>query len=322
MKIPDKLIVAIIIVFGVVNVLIFINRNKGFEYRKFPSYKELYPSNSISTFLEKWTKPNKQFTSKELNEGLILLNEKIGLDTISGEENKILRIADWLYSSFYKQLGTPDSSLLVKRPQLALYHYLSAHKEKQLWCGHFQAMFGFFCTAAGLPNRYIEIIPGENNIAHNSHQINEVYLAKMKKWVIVDVTRNRLLTKKNHELLSAAEYFHHKLKNHTDTLFFSQTSFDSVNGIFEMQEKNPSDKYFNEYHLLRYYHTMDLSKVYALWPKMRRYFLADAWYELYEPQRRHLNFLFRVKQFFLFGMAALIIALFFYRLRKQKVRNV
>jgi hypothetical protein len=317
MKLPGKFLLIITIIFAATNILIFIYRNKGFEYRKFSSHTELYPPDPGNSFQDKWKKANIQFSSVELDLGLALLNQTIGTDTISNVESKIMYIAGWLYNSFCRQLGRPDDSLAKQTP-LQQYYYLSIHKEKQLWCGNFQVMFGFFCTAAGLPSRYIEIVPRDNNMNFDYHEVNEVYLAGIKKWVMVDVTRNRLLIRKDHQLFSAAEYLDHRLQNHASELFFVRADTASAYKMLLLQEKNPADKYFNENHLLRYYYTMDLSKVYAFWPKIKRYFLADPWYEMYEPGKKHSNFLFRIKQFFLFGMVTVIIVMVVYKFRLKK----
>ncbi|MES1223103.1 MAG: hypothetical protein ABUT20_46850, partial [Bacteroidota bacterium] len=158
MKLQRKFLVAILIIFAASNLLIFFNRNKGFEYIKFSNIQELYPSDPGMSFLSKWSNYNQRFNVEEINDGLRLLNQTIGIDTISNEETKIIRIAGWLYNSFRRQKGAPDSFTASLRP-LQQYHYLSIHKEKQLWCGNFQALFGFFCTAAKLSNRYIEVVP-------------------------------------------------------------------------------------------------------------------------------------------------------------------
>jgi hypothetical protein len=320
MKLQPKFLLTATIIFLTGNLLIFINRNKGFEYKKVSSLKELYPSNPDNSFLNKWIRYNLRFSSAELNQGLTLLNKTIRIDTISNEERKIICIGGWLYNSFRKQVGIPDDSMAKLSP-LQQYHYLLIHKEKQLWCGNFQGMFGFFCAAVMLPNRYVEIAPMNNNT--DTHEVNEVYLSKIKKWVMIDVTRNFLLIRKNDQLFSTAEYLEYKLQHHEDGLFFSSADTSSVNKFYISPEINSADVYFNENHFLRYYHTLDLSKVYAFWPKIKRYFLAEPWYEMYVPGNRHSNFLFRVKQFFLFGMGTVIIVILYYNLRpKNRVYRI
>jgi hypothetical protein len=87
-----------------------------------------------------------------LDQGISLLRKHTGIDTVSDEKDKMIRIAGWLYKSFYQQQGIPDTQLLALTP-FQQYNFLKANSEKKRWCGHFQRMFGFFCTAAGLQNR-------------------------------------------------------------------------------------------------------------------------------------------------------------------------
>jgi len=287
MKFRNKLFLIIAMLFIVSDLLIFIGRNSGFEYKKFSTEQELYPPNQDNTFLNKWTNYNKRFSREELDQGLILLNHAIRIDTISKEENKVIQIAGWLYHSFYKQIGTPG--------------------EKKLWCGNFQAIVGFFCTAAMLPNRYVEIAPTNDN--PDTHEVNEVYLTEIKKWVMVDATRNLLLARKDYRAFSAAEYFDYKLQKNGDGLSFIR--IDTASGIYTTTQKDTIDKYFDEDHFLRYYYTLDLFEAYSFWPKMKRYFLANPWYEIYSPGEQHSNLLFRIKQFFFFGLIAMVAVLVF-----------
>jgi len=139
MKLQRKFLLIATIIFLAGNLLIFINRNKGFEYKKVSSLKELYPVNPDNSFMNKWVKYNLRFSPAELNQGLTLLNQAIRIDTISNEQSKIINIGSWLYNSFRRQIGVPDDSMAKLSP-LQQYHYLLIHKEKQLWCGNFQGM--------------------------------------------------------------------------------------------------------------------------------------------------------------------------------------
>ncbi len=317
MKFRYRFLFAVTIFFVIANILIFIYRNSGFEYTKFSVSKELYPSDPDSSFLKKWNSYNNRFSTEELSQGLALLSQAIGIDTILTEESKVLRITGWLYHSFQKQIGVPDNTMAGQSP-LQQYLYLSSHKEKQLWCGNFQALVGFFCTVAKLSNRYVEI--ASLSSIPNTHEVNEVYLTGLKKWVIVDATRNRFLINKNDQLISAAEYFDFKLQKKPGELFFVGVDSGSGYSLHRYKDIYQADKYFDKDHFLRFYYTLNLSSVYAFWPKTKRYFLADPWYEIYSPGIHNSNFLFRIKQFFLFGIGAIVIV--FIRLKRKKLKNV
>lgn len=306
MKIPGKLLLSGLILCAGANLFIFINRNRGFEYRKFSNIDELYSPHADNNFLKRWTKPNERFTDAELQAGISLLKHEISIDTFQDEESKVIAIAGFLAHSFFRQLGAPSDSLSRLSP-LQQYQYLARNKSAGLWCGHFQAMFGFFCTAMGLSNRYIELVPVNNDIPRDIHEVNEVYLAKAKNWVMVDVTRNILLVRGKGHILSAAQYLDLGMQAWDDTLEFVRPDTTAGKGVVAIRQFSSRDNYFNKNYLLRYYIETDLSKVYAPQEKIKRYILAHPWYEQYDPGNQHSNFLFRVKQGFIFLFFGLLL---------------
>jgi hypothetical protein len=320
MKLSSKVLFIITLLFAAANIFIFLNRNNGFEYIKYSGIRDLYPASPDNSFLNKWNNHNKKFSKEELNEGLLLLNQFIKIDSITTDKKKVISIAAWLFKSFDKQLGTPADSLSRLAP-LFQYRSLIAHKEKQLWCGQFQAMFGFFCTAAGLKNRYVEIVPVRAGHHAGIHEINEVWVNEIKQWVMADVTRNFLLINKDSQSLSAAEYLDYRCQNQLQS--FLITRFDTaLNAVQSVRiESSSVDNYFNNNYALRYYLNKSLSEVYTPAQKAKRYFLADPWYEMYSPGSGHSNFLFRVKQFFVFGFLVFLLLLLLRTIKYRKQKN-
>ena len=300
MKLPRKLLLIITLLLGSANIFIFLKRNNGFEYIKYSGISELYPSDPGSSFFNKWDKYNRKFSTEEISQGLLLLNRFAGIDTLSADRDKVVNIAVWLYKSFHRQLGTPADSLSGLAPLLQ-YKSLVSDTEKQLMCGQFQAMFGFFCTAAGLKNRYVEVVPLSAANSSGYHEVNEVWLAEVKKWVMVDVTRNFLLFRKDSLVLSAAGYLDYRIQNQPQPILI--TRFDSSSGLAETTqiENLSGDNYFNKNYSLRYYLNMRLSEVYTPVSKIKRYVFGDPWYEMYSPGSQHPDFLFRIRQLFLSG---------------------
>ncbi len=290
------------------NAFIFLNKNSGFEYVKVSNVQQLYPADPDSGFVAKWSAyDNKRFSAKDLDIGYKILVDSLGIDTIKSSEKKISSISGWLFQTFAKQIGRPSLEL-VHPTVLKQYEYYVAKKDQQLWCGNFQEMVGFFCTAAKLQNRYIEIAPVNDKVNPPFHEVNEVYVPELKKWVMTDATRNLLLLKKNDQWLSAAEYYNTSLQHAPvaiESITFSDSSFANTS-VISVQIKD--DEYFNKDHFLRYYYTKDLAEVYTLKNKLKRYFLAAPWYEIYDPVRKHSTILFRVKQFFF--LAAIVYCIF------------
>jgi hypothetical protein len=223
-------------------------------------------------------------------------------------EGKLTSIAAYLFSEFHHQIGDPSALLRSLRP-LQQLQLLKSDTSEHLWCGNFQAAVGYFCTAIGLPNRYVEItaLPGTKN--GGTHEVNEVYMENYKKWVMVDVTRNMLITKKNSIPVSAAEYFNFNLQDKPVKMQVLRSDnnnsfiFDTINA-----EKTQEDHFFNKNFFLRYYYMTDLKKVYRPVSKLKRYLFPDPWYAVYDPQNSFSNLRFRVKQIFilLFGLSVIL----------------
>ncbi len=316
MKISAKLLLIVTLLFGAVNLLFFFIRNKGFEYVKYSGTGELYPSDPGKSFFDKWSRANQSFSTKELKEGSYLLHQFTGIDTINTDKKKAVNIAAWLAKSFQRQVGVPADSIKGFGPLLQ-YRYLIADKVKQLDCGQFQKMFGFFCTAAGLKNRYVEAVP-VNGTYSGYHAINEVYLTETKKWAMIDVTRNFLLISKDDLILTAAEYLQYRLQEEPGTIFITGLDMASLNKHSVRPGSFPGDQYFNKNYALRYYLNTNLSEVYTPAQKIKRYFFGSPWYEMFKPGDRHSNFLFRIRQIFISGFVAFTILLILYHFRPKK----
>ncbi|MEO5947098.1 MAG: hypothetical protein ABIP79_09820 [Chitinophagaceae bacterium] len=189
------------------NVWLYCKRDSGFEYTKYSTISELYPSNPTLQFNKKWTAFNKdRFTAKELTEALLILKDSLDIDKILNEEDKICAIGGWLFKLFKNQRGSPQP-ITFELTVSQCYHLFNSKKQFKLWCSHFQDMFALFCTAAGLLNRYVEIVPLSKQVVSGFHEVNEVYLSTKKKWVMVDVSRNMILLKEKGNLLTSAEYY-------------------------------------------------------------------------------------------------------------------
>ena len=317
MILRPKWLLSVIVLFAIVNVLIFLNRSNRFEYIKHSDIADLYPDDPGTSFLNKWNRYNISFSPAELGQGVSLLRKYTAIDSVQDEKDKIIRIASWLYKSFSQQQGIPDAQLSTLTP-LQQYNYLKTQGKSHLWCGHFQRMFGFFCTAAGFQNRYIEIVPVNDSVNAGYHEVNEVFLPTTKKWVMVDITRNLFLISKDDQALSTAAYFNYRLHEQTETLLITCFENDSILTKSLPKEIFLTDTYFNKNYFLRYYLNLNLSEVYSPLPKIKRYILGDPWYEIYSPGLSHSDFLFRVKQFFFFGFLVSLLMILFYAVKHRK----
>jgi hypothetical protein len=301
---------AVTVLAFLISMAIFFSRDKGFEYVRYSEMAELYPPDPTPAFIDKWNHYNKRFTAADLKRGKDLLQRFAGLDTIPSAEARMIAIGSWIHRSFYRKVGGPSATLSGLSNPLQQYDLLIQDSSQKLWCSQYRSLFGFFCTAAGLQNRYIDAVPVDS-IYDGFHGLNEVYLPELKKWAMADITRNILLLKKNDDPFSAADYYEFRRAAKTDTLTGIQGT-DSLYRIFHSPvAPEPRDKYFHQGYMLRYYYTVNVPEVYTTGNKIRRYILARPWYQNYDPVRRHSNLLFRVKQFFvllfILGLLGLIV---------------
>jgi hypothetical protein len=286
------------------NLLIFFNREKGFAYIKYADKEELYPAKPAKRFLLKWSDA-KEFSNEEIEEGLSILKKQAGIDTILSLQDKVVRIAAWVYSELSHRNGKPGDTLKKLTP-LQQYLYLKEHKDEKIWCGNFQSIFGFFSSCIGLPKRYVELVP-ETKGANGYHEINEVFLPDQNKWIMVDITRNMLLIKKGDQIFSAADYLDHKIKQPTNMVLASQSIRLSPQVNFLHEAPVLTDSFFNSKYALRYYKTLDLSGAYNPMSKIKRYIFGSPLYQMYDPVHPHSNFLFRIRQLFLFALLVCLL---------------
>jgi hypothetical protein len=281
------------------NIAIFIFRDR-FTYHPNATYSSLY-SQCDQTCINKWKQFISDYPQQDLIEGKKMLDTVIKKKNISTSE-KILSIAGFLYDHFNKQVGIP-SSVLFTSP-LEQFKLLNSNNSLKLWCGNFAFMFTYFCWSEGITSRVVEIKnPGDH------HVINECYLPETGKWVMIDVTSNQLLTKnKDGQFLNFLKYKEALKKNFP--LFKLAISKDSV----EEKKIDTSDinlkQYFKTDHPVYYYYRVNDKKIYTTVSKIKRYFLPDSWYELYD-NNEHSNILFYAKLlFFILWFIALLLAIF------------
>ena len=135
---------------------------------------------------------------------------------------------------------------------------------------------------------------------------------------MADVSRNLFLIFKNNQALSAAQYLNYRLQLKPETLLITCFEGDSILTKSQLKEKFSTDKYFNENYFLRYYLNLDLSEVYSPAQKVKRYFFADPWYEIFSPGLKQSNLFFRIKQIFLLGFLISVLLVLFFAIKNKK----
>jgi hypothetical protein len=293
-SLPKYLPFVLISFVGINGIFFLLRNNVKFAYTLHSSIAQLYPAEPAAGDINKWTDYNNKYTAEEIRVGTDIINSRLRIDTILGEYEKAIAIGKWLKKSFSKQEGYPSATLGNLSP-LHQYILLINKKNEKLWCSHYQAMFGFYCTLAGIKNRYVEVVPIEGAQKAGYHEVNEIYLTASQSWVMIDVTRNILSVKQQQKLLTAAGYYRQLINGKMDTLAYLQYN-NITKSLADSQAVATGDVYFNQYYALRYYYTMDLGTVYSVKNKVKRYFFGNPWFEIYDPVRKHSNFLFRIRQ--------------------------
>ena len=297
-----------------VNGFIFLYRNNGFIYTQYYSDAATGCDESC---IRKWVKPNSNFAETDLNEAHLLLQQNINIDSIASDENKLIAIGAWLNNELSRKTGTKNDSVNTL-PALQQYYCFKKNSNFSFDCGNFQAMFSLFCTSIKLPCRNLQNIelPG-NNPPRGSHVANEIYLKAYNKWVLTDPYQNHLLIKKKNLPLSASEYLDYNIAAVADTLsIIKQSGGKVLIDIIEPTRFSP-DFYFNKNFILHIYKETDLQQVYSIPKKIKRYLFPVSWYEVYAPQEKNSNLLFRIKQLFFLVFTGWILFLIFRITRKS-----
>ena len=147
----------IVVILLLINAVLFIFRNSGFEYREFSTPAHLCSPKEATSSVKKWNRPNENFSAVEINEGTELLKKETNAFTTNKTEDRAVIIAGWLYHYFKPYAtGRPLAFMDSLTPLQQFYAVLQ--NRSPVWCGNFQAAYGFFCTAAGIKNRYIQLV--------------------------------------------------------------------------------------------------------------------------------------------------------------------
>ncbi|NTS42122.1 transglutaminase domain-containing protein [Flavisolibacter sp. BT320] len=276
----NKKLVYIFLIVSVLNLVVFVFRD-FFQYVPYTTYDYLY-DRCDEGCKQSWEGQGARFSQSELAAGRKILDSVIL--KYDPPATKASAIASFLYRSFNSQIGSPSAFIQTAQP-LQQYLSLRADKNQELWCGNFGTMFFFFCRAANIPCRAIEIV---NNGQH--HIVNEFYDQNSGSWIFIDAMYNLSLVKNNKghylNLIDFIEIVDSAGQNSASQMGGEWTSFVNKNKILRT--------YYSLQSLLYYYHDFDKEAVYSLSEKLKRYFLPVSWYKVYTKLHK-VNFLFFCK---------------------------
>ena len=300
-----------------INGLIFLFRNHGFEYKQYISTSSPVTGCDDSC-IKKWTRPASNFSAADLAEAHTLLQLSIGIDSISSQENKLIAIGAWLKNELSYETGSKNDSVNTL-PALKQYYCFKNNRKFSYDCGNFQPIVSLFCTSVNLSCRNFQNIQiPAAGLADDSHVANEVYLKEYKKWVLTDPYQNHMLVKKNNTPLSAPEYLDYNIASGNDTVCVVKQAAGQVVIDTVALARFKEDAYFNKNYTLYFYKETSEKSVYSFPNKLKRYFWPSSWYEVYAPQQKNTNLLFRIKQVSAVLLTGWLIFLLFRSFRKRK----
>lgn len=310
-----KILLTAWLVTGAASLFFFLKRNDFGSYTHWSTYNDLYPAQGINADQAAiWQECRAQYSKEELAVGKKLSETEAGINENDPVLTKTIKLGQWIINSLWNcKTGRPSDSVDRLRPIAILK---TAQEEKtKVWCGTYGALFLFFSSCHGITCRYIESI-GKTD----GHVINESYIPELKKWIMVDLT---------HKIIAATDSSGNYLNTVDIKNIYRNEQSRNVNILYVKNNASaivaPADSvntewkfYLGDESILRYYHLIYLEKVYKTTEKLKRYFLPDAWYEIYAAEKKS-NTLFFTRSFItlIWLLLSIFIFLKFIKPKKQ-----
>ena len=272
----------------------------------------------IKPSLEKWQQNKLPATARELAAISSVIKDSIKLTASDNSLSKAQKISRYLCSRISAARGIMSDSVLHLSVCEQYYAALASHK---IDCGAYSNIFSLFATQAGITNRVIEIQHRYGTFNTNIHLFNEYYIEETGQWAATDIMLNNI------NYFDAAGKFLNgvEIKNwsRTDsTAYVTQVQAGS-DSVSVSRFSNLTPEFFHYYSRdkdLYYYYSNNPGQVYSTSDKLKRYFLKDAWYEVYSDVSIADNKLFYLKQLLLLTWA-IIFAVFIAGLFSKKLSN-
>lgn len=293
----------------VVNVLLFLFRKNGFDYKDYVSKQELYPSTPSDQLPTDTSARSITFTADQLRGARRLLQDSAQIDTCKTDLEKLLCIDHFLYRKICLDPPIGTSTKAYPNP-VSYFEALQTEKELLFQCGHAAYVQAFFCAAVDLKIRGIQHIqrPGAKS-KPDSHVYNEVWLGELGQWVISDFYQNRHIIKDRDHYWTAIDLYEHARQG--DSIRTTIALTDSGKIIF--QEKSLQDPYFSNDYYLIFYKEADSATVYSWKNKIRHYLMGYSHFKTFDPGTPNTNYLYWLRNTLL--LASLIwLSIFIWRI--------
>lgn len=272
------------------NLLIFLNRKQGFDYKAYSSKSELYNS----SLFKAWSF---EFTEDQLLKASNLLFDSLQIDTCKTDLEKLLSINNFLYSTICENHMFGPLNKKVDEP-FALFNELKENKNLTFQCGQAGYLQAFFCAAVGIKTRLIQNIQKPNpNLPPDSHVYNEVWLKEKNQWAISDFYQNRHLIGNENTPITAAGLLDASLEQDSTRFNVYHSESDKIRNRYVII----NDPYFSKNYQLAFFKETDPEIVYSWQNKVLHYFFDYSHYKTYDPLADQSNFRHRIKQVVFFS---------------------
>lgn len=288
----------------VLNLLIFINRKKGFNYQEIATLKQLYPQGGSFDLSERISGTNFHFSPNELVAAKKLLMDSTDLTGCRTDIERLLCINHYIHRTICQNHAIGRLTKTYEAP-MQLFLALKTNKQEPFYCGHAAYLQAYFLTAVGFKVRHIQNLQRPHSpIAPDSHVFNEVWIPELNKWVISDLFQNRHLLVKGDTLLTGADLYHDQALNKPSPITIYYSDQDSIAKKLETL----NDPFFSKHYYLNYYQETDPALVYTWKRKFQHYILSYSHFQLYDPIEEQSNTRYYLKQALFFaGLGWLII---------------
>lgn len=304
-----------------VNLYIYKNRNKGYEFLNQSSYERLYPCcDSSDSGITKWYRHMDIYPAAEVKAAREFSQTEFGISPEDSSYDRVYKIMKSLHRLFFYNRRLADNSDYNYAKPLEQYKIL---KERQYIISE-NAYAGYLHFFSRSNEVLIRDVGTTGHI--NEHVFSEVFLPEEKTWAYVDISggiawvRDRRTGKKMNcaDIMIAVDK---KEVNQLEVNFLGDTAGVYHNAADTLQQY--FDYYFAGTNVLYFFYTVDLEgKVYQPWFKIKHYFSKASWHEIYT----HLQL--SERKFYIKQVAAiaglisfLVFGYFFvrYKLRKKVI---
>lgn len=288
----------------VLNLLIFINRKKGFNYQPVATLEDLYPTIGSKSPQTPVRGTTVYYSAKELKAARQLLLDSTDFIRCTSDIERLLCINHYLYRAVCQNHSVGKLIRYYETP-LQLFNALRTNKQESFQCGPAAYLHGFFLSAAGFTVRRIQNLQRPHSPKEpDSHVFNEVWIQELNKWVISDLFQNRHLLVKENTPITGADLYQDQAMEKSSPL----TIFYSNNDSLSQKVEKVADPFFSKHYYLIYYRETDPSIVYSWKKKIQHYILSYSHFQLYDPIEHRSNARYHLKQFVFFaGLGWLII---------------